>query len=588
MHTKANNIVIRLLAIQVMLILAAISSSCQAQQILIDRGVRVANLWCFPLVTNPKEYLYLPTDGRLSVDKNGRPQFSFMRYVVNVKGGDETPSTITEAPGGGVLHFLAEYSTPEEQVSRAQTALRKLLGDEEIKIRGPVIFASGRYAIISSIAKASVGTDAETATEKEMVATGNAPVLEGNRIAVSFDLDKQSAQILYNSFQMANPDISVVFEMQFEGLHDAYDATVDIDWSQVRKDQQFSAGVKAYFIGAEVDIALQRLMQNNAIRLVSRGEHSSTEALLNTVYSKILELLFSKTEEPPPPSQQESALDSLTKLISGASSRTTYLSLTESYRLKEMSSSGHTVLNFNHQAVSKRTALITFNIGDLYKKYGEDGNYFKSVNLADPIYSQREVLVSVDGSLLNDFDKYINSVSVTIKKDHENGTSTIGEVVVDRNTFTQKANRFSVVYGWDGDKDRAKWLEYQYRVRWSFLDGAVLEEDWRTTNSPMINVVPPYERHEVSVEGDPQTMKQAGVRYSLVKVSYDFFGKTKTKQILIRVKDKPVQETIELIQPKGEYRYTYEVKWGLQEGQEISKPPTDDSSGIIFIDEMPG
>ncbi|MDI6829579.1 MAG: hypothetical protein QME62_13965, partial [Armatimonadota bacterium] len=373
--------------------------SCQAQQILLDRAVRVAGLWCFPLVNNPREYLYLPADGRLSVDKNGGPAFSFLRYVENVKPSSETSSTITEAAGGGVLHFLAEYGVSEEQVAKAQAELRRLLDDKEVKIRGPIIFTSGRYAIVSSVAMVDEPPDTETGVQRKIIAMGNAPVLEGNRIAISFNLDKQNAQILFNSFQMANPDISVVFEMQFEGLSDAYDATVDIDWSEVRKDQQFRAGAKIYCVGAEVDLALQRLVRNNAIKLTSRGEHASTEALLNTVYSKLLELLFVKTEEAPPPAQQEGALGSLIRLVRGGSSGSisSYFSLTGSYRLKEMASSGHTVLNFNHQAVSKRTALISFNIGDLYKKYGNNENYFKAVNLADPMFSQREVLISVDG-----------------------------------------------------------------------------------------------------------------------------------------------------------------------------------------------
>jgi len=564
----------------------ALCPPCASQQILLDRGVRAAGLWCFPLVTNPKEYLYLPSDGHLGVDKLGGPEFSFVRYVENVKSG-ETSSTITEGAGGGVLHFLAEYGTPEDQVSKARRALREILDDKEVKLRGPVVFASGRYAIISSVAKVEAPTEeaGSEGTVRKMIAVGNAPVLEGNKIAVSFDLDKRDAQILYNSFQMANPDVSVMFEMQFEGVTDAYDATVDVDWSEVQKDQQFRAGVKLFWVGADVDLAFQRLMRNNTIKLTSRGEHASTEALLNTVYSKLLELLFRKVDEPPPPAQREGALDSLMKLIGG--SKTSVFSLTGSYRLKEMNSSGHTVMNFNHQAPAKRASFITFNVGDLYKRYGGSEDYFKAVNLADPVYSQREVLVSVDGSLLADFDRYINSVTVTVKKDHESGTSTVGEVVVDRGTFAEKANRFSVIYGWNNDADRSKWLEYGYRVKWSFRDGGTLEEDWRTTNSPMINVMPPYERREISVEGDPQAMKDAGVKYALVRVNYDFFGRSRSRQVLAKVKGTPIEEKFEIIQPRGEYQYQYEIKWHMADGKEVTRPLSTDASGLIFVDELP-
>ena len=59
--------------------------------------------------------------------------------------------TINEAGGGGILHFLATYDTPEIQIQNAQEALREKLGNDEIFLKGPVIFEQGRYALISSV-----------------------------------------------------------------------------------------------------------------------------------------------------------------------------------------------------------------------------------------------------------------------------------------------------------------------------------------------------------------------------------------------------------------------------------------------------
>lgn len=574
----------RWLSIVLLLGIILLCAPCAGQQLLIDQGRRVEGLWCFPLATNPKVYLYLPSQARLSLDRNSGPEFSFLRYVENVKSQEESSSTITQATGGGILHFLALYETPEASVKAAAGSLKKLLDDEEVELRGPVVFASGRYAIISSVAKVD---DPSQPGGRKMIATGNAPVLEGNKIAVSFDLDREDAQILYNSFQMANPDVSVVFEMQFEGLADAYDATLDVDWTEMSKDQQLSAGVKVYWVGADVDIAFQRLLRNNTIKLVTRGEDATSEALLTSVYNKLLELLFRKVEEAPPAKQESGLTDALTNAIGGAVKKVMPFSLSAAYRLKDMQSSGHTTMSFNHQATTERTTLITFNIGDLFKRYGQNSDYFKVVNLSDPVYSQREVFVSVDGSLLADFDKYINNVVVTIKKDHEAGASTIGEVMVDRRTFTQSANRFSVVYGWNGDNDRTKWLDYQYQVRWSFRDGGTVEEDWQTTSSPMINVTPAYERREISIEGDVKALADAGVKFALVTIRYDFFGKPKQKQVKVKIQGDSIEENIEIIQPKGQYDYQYEIKWYLANGNEVSKPLTDDNSGFILIDELP-
>lgn len=560
-----------------------------AQQVKLDRGVRAAGLWCFPLVEHENEWVYMPAGGRLGDDGKGGPEFSFTRYVENTKSGEETASTITEAAGGGILHFLAMYDTPEQTVKDAEKALQEILKDRDLRLTGPLVFSAGRYTIISSVAQVDA-QPGQGAGGRKIMATGNAPVLEGQKLALSMDLDRRNAQLLYHSFQMANPDISVVFEMQFAGITPSYDATVDINWSEVMKDESIKAGIGGSYAGIhagfDVEHGITRMMRNGAIKLTSRGEDASSEALLNTVYSKVIELMFRKVEEPPPPAQQLGLVDALGNMFSSGKGPFGF-SLTASYRLIEGEFKGHTVLHFNHQSLVQRSAFLTFNVGPLYKKYGQNPEYFRAVNLADPIYSQREVHVNVDGSLLKDFDRYINSVSVTVKKDHEGGKTTLGELVVDRNTFTEKANKFKMVYGFDGDKDRTKWLAYQYRVKWSFRDGGVLEGDWKTTSSPMVNVVPPYERREITVQGDPEAMKKAGVRSALVRLSYSFFGKPATKQVLVKVGESPAEQRFELIQPKGEYAYQYAVTWYLNGGRQINRPLAPDASGLIFVDEVP-
>ena len=37
-----------------------------AQQVSLEKGIQAAGLWCFPLVSNPREYVYLPSSARLS------------------------------------------------------------------------------------------------------------------------------------------------------------------------------------------------------------------------------------------------------------------------------------------------------------------------------------------------------------------------------------------------------------------------------------------------------------------------------------------------------------------------------------------
>ena len=110
------------------------------------------------------------------------------------------------------------------QVTKAQEDLRRIKNNKKAVIQGPLIFKEGRYSLISSIINPETGQG-----EKRLFAVGNAPVLEGSKIALSFSLDAKNSKILLESFKTSTPDLSLVFDMTFTGLTDAYDAELTID-----------------------------------------------------------------------------------------------------------------------------------------------------------------------------------------------------------------------------------------------------------------------------------------------------------------------------------------------------------------------
>lgn len=559
-----------------------------AQAVGIDRGVRAAGLWCFPLAGNPKEYLYLPAAGRLGTDASGGPEFSFVRYVENSKGAGDGVAAITEAGGGGVLQFLALYETPASQVAAAEKALRDIKEDPDIRLRAPLVFNAGRYAVVSSVARVDAPEADPKGPPRKMIASGNAPVLEGSKIAVSFGLDKRDASILNQSFQMANPDVSVVFEMQFSGLTEAYDAELEVDWEEIQKDRYLQAGLKTPWIGLDVQHTMGRLLRNNAIRVKTAGDNAPSEAMMNMVYTKLVDLMFRKVDETPPQPAPETSTDALSTLLGLAAPKLLGFSVTGAYRVKDLQTGGRTVLRLNHQATVTRTALITFNIGDLHRRYGEKPAYFRTVNLDDPAYKQREVRVAVDGSLAADFEQYINSVTLTLRKVHEDGETTLKEIVVNKDTFLRSPQGFTAVYGWRGDNDRTAWLSYEHRASWSFRDGGTYDEDWQKSDNPAITLLPPYERREVTISGDLDTLKKAGVRHAIVTLGYDFFGKPRSmRPVVLRVQAMPLEEKLLLIQPRGDYRYRYDILWHFLDGREAAKPTKVDTSGLILIDDVP-
>src|SRR5690606_18668355 len=324
-------------------------------------------------------------------------------------------------------HFLILYDTPEEQIEKAERLLVEKFEDDEIKIVGPIVFDSGKYALVSSILNSETNE-----RKKQILAMGEAPVMENSRIALSFDVDPLHSKLLLESFKMDTPDISITFELSFSGLTDAYDATLEIDWSEIKESQNFAAGGTVYFVGADVELGLDELFKNNSIRLVTNGSHPNMESLLNTVYNKLLELMFQPVEPTLiPESQQGGLTDAIMELVGSngplSSGNTTGFGFNASYQLKKLRTEGQSRLMFKGRSTVTRKHFITFNMGDLYKKYGANEQFFRDVPVWDPAFQQREVFVGIDGDLEKEFENMLNSVTLSLRKQHANGNQTVDE-----------------------------------------------------------------------------------------------------------------------------------------------------------------
>jgi len=563
--------------------LLAAALPARAQQVSLEDGLRAGGLWCFPLAADSSQYVYLPDTVRLAQDAAGRPQFSFVRYVVNTAGkGSES---VTDAGGGGILHFLVELETPTTAVRAAEQALQRERGTAKATLRGPLVFRDGRYTLVSSI------LDPAGKPERTVLATGRAPVLEGNRLAFSFDLDPQHATLLMESLSMRTPDVSLAFDMTFEGLTAAYDAELTVDWAEVHKTETAKAGASLYFVGADVEKAIDELRRTNAVRLRTSGSSQPTQALVDAAYAKIMDLIFRPIEPERAGDGQQNPLLALVAAVtdpdkmSALHRNITGFGAHVGYQLKELRTEGTSVLTFKNRTSVERHSLIAFNLGDLYRQHGKDPDYFRAVNLGDPMYQQREVRVSVDGGLQADFERYVNNVTVTVRKQHANGQVTVQEVVLDRQHLAQ-APDLRLVYGWDGDGDRQAWLRYEYRTRWSFQGGGTYETEWTGTDAPMVDLFAPYQRQSVRVVGNAAALKERKVRSVAVQLEYPFFGSPRRQQVVLRPEDAGEPAPVQITLPLNTFEYGYVITWQLEGGRRLTSTGRD-TSGLVFVDEPP-
>ncbi len=582
-----------------------------AQQIILDRPVRAGELTLFPEVKDQNKFYYVLDKARLATDESEKPKFSFLRYVDNESNNDRTTS-LTEATGGGILHAMVTLEVTRDQIQDAEMDLRTIYPNASIE--GPVIFKSGRFALITSF------TEDNGELTKRLIGTGSAPILDGQKAAVSMFLTKMGSQLLWESFKTATPDISFSFEMTLEGYRLPKQAIVEANFEDIyksfdlglqagytvgggsgggdsskksdskksdsKKDGQ-SAGV---FLGADIKYSFEELRKSGAIKVEQFGDDDDLDALVTAAYNKLADLMFDKIETSSNNNSQN-GMDP-TKFISQLAESqkkedsSPLNGVMFSFKMKKQRRTGTFRFDFNKWTNDEIVMRFDENVGEL-NRYQNDPDVFRQINLDDPIYQQREVLAMIDGYNAVDFGTYINFVNVHLRKEHAEGHITDREIRIDRTNFNQTGNAFSMMYGWHGDNDRRKWMDYKYEVLWSFFGDVEVKQDFIPTTFNTINLAPPYQKHEVEIEADPSMLEEQDVRMVKVKLFYKVEDKEFTKQATLITSRDNLSQKLEYISLPSSLEYDYEITWRLKGNKTITSGRQTSSDSLLFVDELP-
>ncbi|CAM1371889.1 hypothetical protein [Tenacibaculum xiamenense] len=645
-----------------------------AQQVNLDKVVKAGELTLFQELKNPSTWYYVIDKPSIAKDANGKPKLSFLRYVDNVRSG-ANDSEAREGNGGGIVHALVELGVTQEQIKEAQNQLKTIVPGGIIK--GPVIYKGGTITLISSFAQA----DGELT--KKVLGIGKAPILDGQRAAISIQLTKQGAKILWESFKTPTPDLSVSFEMTLDGYRSPKKAVIEANFEQIYKHKTFEAGVAAPILAAEIKMAYDDLVKKGDIKVTQVGTDEKLEKIMETAYNKILNMMFNpaggtgtpnlgslvsgatgsngsnslltrattmlnaarteaRTENARIRRENQQAMDrnngtsrsgsgtsgsSTSGTSSTASSSSSTASTTRpvtaraartpsspsnhsrttrpsdpptretnrqqeetvpsfavalSFQMKEIRQKGIFKIDLNKYTSDNITLRFDKNFGDI-----KCDDCFHQVNLDDALFKQRELVAFVDGANATDFGSYINFVTISMKKKHQSGTVTNDEVRIDRNNFNKEGNNFKLLYGWKGDNDRSKWLDYEYKTSWSFFGGHSIESEWLKNDNGALAVAPPLLKKTIDIEADPEIIKENKVRAIDVKLFYNIGDKEQTKNITLipRKEEFSKQETI--ILPKNSTDYSYEITWNLRGNKTLNSGKQKTSSSVLFVDELP-
>lgn len=296
-----------------------IFSSASAQQILLDKPVRAGQLTLFPQLGNENIYYYLPDKVALAKHDDGTPQFSFLRYVENVRSTAET----REGEGGGIVHAVVELKVTQEMLDEALTALRRIKSGAIIQ--GPIVYRGGTIALISSFKENNEFT-------KKVIGLGKAPLLDNERVAISILLTKLGAKILWESFKTPTPDMSISFEMEMAGFRSPIGATIEANFDQMYQHHAFQAAVATPILAGEIKLAFDDLVREGAIKVTQIGSDASIEKAVDAAYSKLLNMMFDPLNSSGTPTldqlvalgsnNQPSMLDRATKMLNTPSTST--------------------------------------------------------------------------------------------------------------------------------------------------------------------------------------------------------------------------------------------------------------------------
>lgn len=585
------------------LVLGALAQLLPAQNIYIDKPILAGKLTCFPDIANPNNYYFLPNKLRMGVGADGSPQFSFLMFVRNTRA-EEGSLTSREGEGGGVVHAVVELYISDEEKKDAERELKRIVKNDQATLLGPVIYKSGTMSLISSIANKEGGYS------KVILGLGPAPVLAGNKAAVSILLTKEGAKILWETFKTPTPDMSFSFVMDVSGYRSPISAWIDVDFDKVYESQTINAGLKyrsggggtnggktsstggtPIMLGAEVNLMFEEMRQTGAIKVGGPQGDEKFEEIIKICYTKMLDMLFDSAN----PNQQQqpdfnSMLGSANQLNRSTSKRDSAansggLELSVAYKFKQTRRTGKFRMDLNRSMSDQLKIRFDENVGKI-----NCPSCFRQINLDDPMFRQRGVLVSVDGMDSDQFKKFVNYVSVSMKKTHGNGEITSDEVRIGLPEMEKTGNVFQLQYGWKDEKDaqRDRWLQYQYKTSWSLFGNQVVESDWMNTDNFTINVSPPVRPFGVDIEASPELLKQQEVRSVNVKFYYNPGNGERMEQINVRASaTAPTASRVEFVLPDGKYDYDYEVTWLLSGNREVKSGRLKGSTTLLYVDELP-
>lgn len=469
-------------------------SSLNAQRVRIDAGSQLINgVWMVQDLNYEKDYYYIPQYPRLSLNKEGNPEFLLLKYNM----GSEKQ--------GGILHMLFEFSLLEKDVEELQKELRKKVPGA--KLVGPVNFITGSYDTTSSFTLISSVLNSEGKFSAKVQSYGRAPVTPGSKVAVSANLSADAVSLFESSMSQTTSDLSVVLTTAFVGHIKSYNAKVTARSEMLYSCFKKYTSASTTLTTKQINKIIDSLYRSNNIKIdvtntgSAYGDNNDNlEKLLSYFTNKVIDVMFDAKDgwakEPDkiilnqkdlsPPQVKMGIIG---KIFGGVDNiiLPSYI-----YTLKQQSQVVVSVveLDMNKTAAIKVPIVATGNISAL-KQVPEYREMLRGVFLESSSFETYDVYIQVSPEYHSAMDSVISHAYIEMEDWKGNKTSkTFTSRELAENGGRQKVTLFR-----NGSQDNS-WKEYKYKVTWYYKSIASFNQqnstsDWIQSSEGFLNLKPP-------------------------------------------------------------------------------------------------
>lgn len=634
----------------VMFGIIAVPFITNAQQILLDKPVRAGELILFPELRNESNYYYLPDKPRLAMHDETTPQFSFLRYVKNEKTAADANTAISESAfGGGIVHALVELKVTDDQIKEAEKSLRRIDGDGKIVgpvifKSGTVALISSFAKPGGDFTKQVVGLgnapileDQKSAVSVQLNKLGSKILWESfktptpdftmhfemevegylspKRVIIEANFDR-----IYKNKTFEAAAVTPVLAGEIKIAMDELFDSGAIKLTQIGDDEELNKLKETAYkqlidlifnkVGGTGVPQLNKLMGGNKKSMLDRAtsmldkarkETREENRYIDKLETERLKLEAKNKERAQARANRIREKNHLPPIVPSTSSdanpennanskKTTpakrkampSLAVAVSYQMKTVKRKGVYKIDLNKYSQTTRTLPFDYNLGNVQSLCSD---CFREINLDDDLMKQREINASLGGVISDDF-KYVNFVNVLMRKKHQDGSETVDEVKIDRSAFNKTGNFFKMMYGWKGDSNRGKWLDYDYKTMWSVFGNHTFESDWITTNFGSISLEPPVVKKPIYIEVDEDFILDNKIKAVEIKVFTKINDEIESTSCNLKTLKGELSKTLEVILPREIEDYQYEITYFIKAQDPIKSVKQTSNYGRIDVDRF--